>query len=90
MTVTADQTHVGFGRRLRKEDARFLRGEGHYVDDFVLPGMLHGAVLRSPYAHAQAGLDRHVSGGGTSQSPRSDHRRVARDAESRLDAVAVP
>ena len=53
MTVTADQTHVGFGRRLRKEDARFLRGEGHYVDDFVLPGMLHGAVLRSPYAHAR-------------------------------------
>ena len=53
MTVTADQTHVGFGRRLRKEDARFLRGEGHYVDDFALPGMLHGAVLRSPYAHAR-------------------------------------
>ncbi|HEX7211940.1 MAG TPA: molybdopterin cofactor-binding domain-containing protein, partial [Propionibacteriaceae bacterium] len=53
MTVTADQTHVGFGRRLRKEDARFLRGKGHYVDDFVQPGMLHGAVLRSPYAHAR-------------------------------------
>jgi aerobic carbon-monoxide dehydrogenase large subunit len=53
MTVTEEQAHVGFGRRLRKEDARFLRGEGHYVDDFVLPGMLHGAVLRSPYAHAR-------------------------------------
>jgi aerobic carbon-monoxide dehydrogenase large subunit len=38
---------------MRKEDARFLRGKGNYVDDFVLPGMLHGAVLRSPYAHAQ-------------------------------------
>jgi carbon-monoxide dehydrogenase large subunit len=53
MTVTADQAHVGFGRRMRKEDARFLRGKGNYVDDFVLPGMLHGAVLRSPYAHAR-------------------------------------
>ncbi|MST34066.1 carbon monoxide dehydrogenase, partial [Acidimicrobiaceae bacterium USS-CC1] len=38
---------------LRKEDARFLRGQGHYVDDVSLPGMLHGAVLRSSYAHAR-------------------------------------
>ena len=53
MTVTADQAHVGFGRRMRKEDARFLRGKGNYVDDIALPGMLHGAVLRSPYAHAR-------------------------------------
>jgi aerobic carbon-monoxide dehydrogenase large subunit len=53
MTVTAEQATVGFGRRVRKEDARFLRGKGNYIDDFVLPGMLHGAVLRSPYAHAR-------------------------------------
>jgi carbon-monoxide dehydrogenase large subunit len=44
---------IGFGRMLRKEDARFVRGRGHYVDDVNLPGMLHGAVLRSPYAHAR-------------------------------------
>src|SRR5690348_1096735 len=44
---------VGFGRMLRKEDARFVRGQGHYVDDLQLPGMLHGAVLRSPMAHAR-------------------------------------
>ena len=37
----------------RKEDARFIRGHGTYVDDVQLPGMLHGAVLRSPYAHAR-------------------------------------
>src|SRR4249919_284132 len=53
MTVTAEQAHVGFGRRMRKEDARFLRGKGNYIDDFQLRGMLHGAVLRSPYAHAR-------------------------------------
>src|SRR4249920_1133292 len=53
MTVTAEQAHVGFGRRMRKEDARFLRGRGLYVDDVKLPGMLHGAVLRSPHAHAR-------------------------------------
>ena len=37
----------------RKEDARFVRGRGRYLDDIALPGMLHGAVLRSPYAHAR-------------------------------------
>src|SRR3954452_6456007 len=41
-----------FGSVPRKEDARFIRGQGHYVDDIQLPGMLHGAVLRSPVAHA--------------------------------------
>ena len=43
---------MGFGRMLRKEDARFVRGRGRYLDDVQLPGMLHGAVLRSPHAHA--------------------------------------
>jgi carbon-monoxide dehydrogenase large subunit len=37
----------------RKEDARFIRGQGTFVDDISLPGMLHGAILRSPYAHAR-------------------------------------
>src|SRR6476620_5643007 len=44
---------IGFGRMLRKEDARFLRGQGHYLDDIQVPGMLHGAILRSPLAHAR-------------------------------------
>ena len=48
----------GFGRRTRKEDNRFVRGAGTYVDDVHLPGMLHGAVLRSPFAHARIlGID---------------------------------
>jgi carbon-monoxide dehydrogenase large subunit len=37
----------------RKEDARFLRGKGTYVDDVVLPAMLHMELLRSPFAHAR-------------------------------------
>ncbi|MCS7478513.1 aerobic carbon-monoxide dehydrogenase large subunit [Umezawaea endophytica] len=37
----------------RKEDARFVRGRGTYVDDVRLPGTLHAAVLRSPLAHAR-------------------------------------
>jgi carbon-monoxide dehydrogenase large subunit len=44
---------IGYGRLQRKEDPRFIRGKGNYVDDIVLPGMLHGAVLRSPVAHAR-------------------------------------
>jgi aerobic carbon-monoxide dehydrogenase large subunit len=44
---------VTFGSVLRKEDDRFIRGQGRYVDDVALPGMLHGAVLRSPLAHAR-------------------------------------
>ncbi|WP_104178307.1 aerobic carbon-monoxide dehydrogenase large subunit [Cryobacterium sp. Y50] len=44
---------IGHGRMQRKEDPRFVRGKGHYVDDIVLPGMLHGAILRAPVAHAR-------------------------------------
>src|ERR671939_850049 len=51
--ATVEQTPVGFGRHRRLEDPRFIRGQGNYVDDVVLPGMLHGAVLRSPVAHAK-------------------------------------
>jgi aerobic carbon-monoxide dehydrogenase large subunit len=46
--------HGGIGESIkRKEDARFLRGKGSYLDDFILPGMLHMAILRSPHAHAR-------------------------------------
>src|SRR5215472_19132211 len=38
---------------LRREDARFIRGQGLYIDDIKLPGMLFGAIVRSPYAHAR-------------------------------------
>ena len=44
---------IGYGRMKRKEDARFIRGKGNYCDDVRLPGMVHGAILRSPYAHAK-------------------------------------
>jgi carbon-monoxide dehydrogenase large subunit len=37
----------------RKEDARFIRGRGTYVDDVTLPGMLHMELLRAPFAHAR-------------------------------------
>src|SRR5919197_309996 len=51
--ATVEERPVGYGRLKRKEDPRFIRGQGNYVDDVNLPGMLHGAVLRSPVAHAR-------------------------------------
>ena len=42
-----------YGPVRRKEDARFVRGLGTFVDDIQLPRMLHGAILRSPLAHAR-------------------------------------
>ncbi len=42
------------GQRIRRrEDPRFLRGEGHYVDDMSMPGALHLTFVRSYMAHAK-------------------------------------
>ena len=51
--MSAQGNPIGFGSMKRKEDQRFVRGQGNYVDDVQLPGMLHGAILRSPHAHAK-------------------------------------
>ncbi len=37
----------------RKEDPRFIRGRGRYLDDIVLPNMLYLALAHSPYPHAR-------------------------------------
>src|SRR5580765_4872347 len=37
----------------RTEDPRFITGKGRYLDDIKLQGMVHMAILRSPYAHAK-------------------------------------
>ena len=44
----------GMGHSMkRKEDPRFIRGKGTYVDDVQLPGMLWLDIVRSPHAHAK-------------------------------------
>lgn len=56
--VDNDTRPIGFGRMLRKEDPRFVRGLGRFCDDVQLPGTLHLAILRSPHAHARiVGVD---------------------------------
>jgi carbon-monoxide dehydrogenase large subunit len=48
------ETGEGIGARLpRREDPRLLTGQALFLDDLSLPGMLHGAFLRSPHAHAR-------------------------------------
>lgn len=37
----------------RKEDARFIVGQGKFIDDFKIPGMLYMDIVRSPFAHAE-------------------------------------
>jgi carbon-monoxide dehydrogenase large subunit len=53
------ETHCGHGRGgmgqevKRKEDRRFITGQGRYVDDIKKEGMLHCQIVRSQYAHAR-------------------------------------
>ncbi|MDX1449175.1 MAG: aerobic carbon-monoxide dehydrogenase large subunit [Acidimicrobiia bacterium] len=59
MTTTAHPPRTtpevgGLGHSVRrKEDDRFVQGAGNYLDDIVLPGMLHMAIVRSPIAHGR-------------------------------------
>src|SRR5690349_1498702 len=50
--MTSTTKYMGQSMK-RVEDPRLIKGIGTYVDDLALAGMLHAAVLRSPYAHAK-------------------------------------
>jgi len=64
MTTTEPRTDTDTGpngdaagvigtRLLRREDPALLTGEGRYTDDLQIPGALHMALVRSPFAHAR-------------------------------------
>ena len=59
MTAVDDRPEAEVGRsRRRKEDQRLITGRTRWTDNMVLPGMLHLAFVRSPYAHARiTGID---------------------------------
>ena len=63
MTATPDLSTPpeigGIGHSvLRREDDRLIEGQGDFLDDVALPGMLHMAIHRSPVAHARIrGID---------------------------------
>lgn len=69
MSIETDATNnagpqtltMGKGMK-RKEDPRFLTGNGNYVDDMRLPGMLYMAIVHSPYPHANIkGIDKEAA-----------------------------
>ena len=52
-TTTAPKLKTHVGERIRRtEDPRLITGTACYLDDITRPGMLHAAILRSPYAAA--------------------------------------
>jgi carbon-monoxide dehydrogenase large subunit len=55
MTATATEPREKLvGKALkRREDPRLLRGQARFMDDIVLPGMLHAKILRSPVPHGR-------------------------------------
>ena len=59
MTATAERPATEIGRdRRRKEDQRLITGRTRWTDNLTLPGMLHLAMVRSPFAHATiTGID---------------------------------
>ncbi|GAA4673878.1 xanthine dehydrogenase family protein molybdopterin-binding subunit [Nocardioides nanhaiensis] len=50
--TTGPAKEIGRDRR-RKEDQRLITGRTRWTDNIVLPGMLHLAMVRSPFAHAK-------------------------------------
>ena len=54
MATTIIQTEKLVGKRIRRrEDPRLITGTATYVDDMVMPGMHHAAIVRSPHAAAK-------------------------------------
>ncbi len=51
MATTEPKPQIG-QRRLRKEDPELITGQGNYIDNITVPGMLWVHVVRSPFAHA--------------------------------------
>ena len=51
-TTTAEVSGMGHSMK-RKEDPRFIRGKGQYIEDVTLPNMVWMDIVRSPYAHAK-------------------------------------
>jgi carbon-monoxide dehydrogenase small subunit len=76
--------------RLRPPEAQGGRAlhprQGNYLDDIRLPGMVHGAVLRSPYAHARIVSIDTSAALAAPQGRRGRHRQGPGDARAGVDA----
>jgi carbon-monoxide dehydrogenase large subunit len=70
----------------RREDPRLITGQATYVDDMKLVGMLHMAVLRSPYGHAHI---RSISTDAARQHPGVVAVYTAQDLEGKVGNIPV-
>ncbi len=86
MTKT-DAKICGMGHSMkRKEDPRFIRGQGNYVDDIQLPGMLYMDIVRSPHAHAKIKKINTDRGAEDPGRAGGDRPADAREVQAALDA----
>ena len=87
MTTRTPPEIGGMGHSVpRKEDPRFIRGKGNFVDDLKLPGMLHLDIVRSPMAHAPDYEHQHRESPGSPWRSRSYHRKGPGTVQPCLDA----
>ena len=79
MTATQERpaAEIGHDRR-RKEDQRLITGRTRWTDNLQLPGMLHLAMVRSPFAHARITAIDTSAADGRDQRRRRAHRRRPR------------
>ena len=71
-----DRAVIGDAPR-RREDARFVTGQGAYLDDLHFDGIAHAVFLRSPHAHARV---RAIRTGDARTSPGAIAVLTAKDA----------
>ena len=53
-TTEVPQGAIG-QRKIRKEDPELITGQGRFIDNIAVPGMLWISIVRSPFAHANIG-----------------------------------
>ena len=73
----------------RREDYRFLTGQGTYTDDINRPGQLYAFILRSPHANARIMRHRHERGGVGPGRRRGVHRQGHGGRRDRRAAVRL-
>ena len=79
---TMSATGIGAAVR-RKEDLRFITGQGRYTDDINRPGQAHAYFLRSPHAHATIKSIDTTAAAGDARRARHLHRRRPRRRQDR-------
>ena len=84
----AEERPIGFGRLKRKEDPRFIRGQGNYVDDVRLPACCTGRCCAAR-SRTRGSSRSTPPRAGASEGARGHHRRGPRGAGPRVDADDV-